>query len=96
MNDHQIASIQDSLNRRVFLRQAGAGLGLTALGALFGNQTLADEKSKAAVLPAVSSSSRRDPTPIRVAAPVSKAASLVTNFRSARSPTAARMEWRAR
>ena len=54
MNDRQIASIQDSLNRRVFLRQAGAGLGLTALGTLLGNQALADEKSsKAEILPSL-------------------------------------------
>src|SRR5258707_2672065 len=50
MNDSRLKSIQDTLNRRVFLRCAGGGLGLLALGSLLGEQARADEKAKAEVL----------------------------------------------
>ena len=51
MNDSRLKSIQDTLNRRVFLAGAGGGLGLLALGSLLGEQARADEKAKAEVLP---------------------------------------------
>jgi hypothetical protein len=52
MNDREITSLQDSLNRRLFLRQAGAGLGLTALGSLLSNEVNGDsKKSTAEILP---------------------------------------------
>jgi len=52
MNDQQIHAIQDSLNRRLFLRQAVGGLGLTALGTLLsGERTSFAGESHAQLLP---------------------------------------------
>ena len=41
MNDRQINAVQDRLNRRVFLRDAGASVGLTALGNLLASNAAA-------------------------------------------------------
>src|ERR1700716_1407042 len=50
MNDSRLKSIQDTLNRRVFLRAAGGGLGGWARGSLLGEQARADEQAKAEIL----------------------------------------------
>ena len=41
MNPHDILSLQDTLNRRTFLKRAAGGLGLAALGSLFDQSVFA-------------------------------------------------------
>jgi len=51
MNDYQLASVQDKLNRRVFLHGSGAGLGIAAFSSLLAaERPLCAADSKAAVL----------------------------------------------